>query len=257
MQFDVPFARKLKAFGALSEEDLTTLAAIHTRRRSIPAGKDMIRQGQSQQSAFILAEGWVCSYKLLSNGSRQILDFKIPGDFLGFHSFLLRSADTNAESITPVSATEVPKDEFLRAFRTAPHLATAILWSASRDEALLVEHLVGLGRRNAAERTAHFLLEMAARLSLVGYGTKAGYACPLSQYLLADALGLSAVHVNRVLRELREAGLVTFQSGFVQFDNFAGLVSFADFDGQYLDQDESKPESDQSDFRTRYARILN
>ena len=116
-----------------------------------------------------------------------------------------------------------------------PSLAMAVLWSASRDEALLVEHLVGLGRRNAAERTAHFFLEMAARLSLVGYGTKTGYACPLSQYLLADALGLSAVHVNRVLRELREEGLVTFQSGQVRFDNFDALVKFADFDQQYLD----------------------
>ena len=241
MALDVPFARKLKAFGVLSEEDLATLAAFHTRRRSISAGQDMIRQGQSRHSAFILAEGWVCSYKLLSNGSRQILDFKIPGDFLGFHSFLLRTADTNAEAITQVSATEVPKEEFLGAFRTTPHLATAILWSASRDEALLVEHLVGIGRRNAAERTAHFLLEMSARLYLVGYGSKSGYACPLSQYLLADALGLSAVHVNRVLRELRELGLVTFQNGYVRFDDFAGLVSFADFDRQYLDQDGHGP----------------
>ena len=235
MVLEGPFAHKLKAFSALSDEDLATLSALHARRRRFPAGRDMIRQGQSEHAAFILAEGWVCSYKLLSNGSRQILDFKIPGDLLGLRSILLRTADHNEEPISEVNATEVHKDEVFRAFSATPSLATAVLWSASRDEALLVEHLVGLGRRNAAERTAHFFLEMAARLSLVGYGTKTGYACPLSQYLLADALGLSAVHVNRVLRELREEGLVTFQSGQVRFDNFDALVKFADFDQQYLD----------------------
>jgi CRP-like cAMP-binding protein len=230
MLVDGPFAHKLKAFVALSDEDLATLASLHARRRRFPAGRDMIRQGQREQTAYILAEGWVCSYKLLSNGSRQILDFKIPGDLLGLRSILLRTADHNEEPITDVNATEVHRDEVFRAFSTTPSLATAMLWSASRDEALLVEHLVGLGRRNAAERTAHFFLEMAARLSLVGYGGQNGYACPLSQYLLADALGLSAVHVNRVLRELREEGLVTFQSGRVRFHNFDALVKLGPVD---------------------------
>ncbi len=100
---------------------------------------------------------------------------------------------------------------------------------------MVVEHLVSLGRRNAQERTAHFLLELGARLTLVGMGTADGYACPLSQYLLADALGLTAVHINRVLRELREAGLVSFQKGQVEFHDLAGLVALADFDLAYLD----------------------
>ena len=161
----------------------------------------------------------------------------MPGDFLGLRSVLLRTADHNVEPVTKVEAAEVHVADLLDTFTRTPRLATAVLWAASRDEAMLVEHLVGLGRRNAAERTGHFLLELAARLRLVGLGDKSGYACPLSQYLLADALGLSAVHVNRVLRELREAGLVTFQNGHVHFDDFDGLVTFADFDRTYLDQD--------------------
>ena len=83
---------------------------------------------------------------------------------------------------------------------------------------------------------AHFLLELGARLALVGMGSKSGYACPLSQYILADALGLSAVHVNRILRQLREDGLVTFRDGFVVFDNYKKLKEFAQFDPVYLDQ---------------------
>jgi CRP-like cAMP-binding protein len=111
------------------------------------------------------------------------------------------------------------------------------LWAASRDEAMVVEHLVGIGRRDAKERTAHFLLELGARLKLVGLGTALGYSCPLSQYMLADAMGLSAVHVNRVLRELREDGLVTFQHGEVTIHDLDRLVSLADFDKTYLDHD--------------------
>ena len=101
----------------------------------------------------------------------------------------------------------------------------------------MVEHLVNLGRRNAHERTAHFLLELGARLKLIGLATNEGYACPLSQYMLADALGLTAVHINRVLRELREDGLLTFQKGRVSFDDFDRLVAAVDFDKTYLDQD--------------------
>lgn len=232
-----PLARKLGAFVALSDEDLATLDRLHQRRRIFVAGVDLVHQGQANQSAYILAKGWVCSYKLLPNGSRQIVDFQIPGDFLGLRSILFRTADHNIEPVTKVEASEVIVTDLLDAFASMPRLAAAVLWAASRDEAMVVEHLVGIGRRNALERTAHYLLEFGARLKLVGLGTNEGYSCPLSQFMLADALGLSAVHVNRVLRQLREMGLLTFQKGRVTFDNFEGLVALADFDKAYLDHD--------------------
>ncbi len=232
-----PLARKLGAFVALSDDDLATLDRLHQRRRKFVAGVDMVHQGQADQSAYILAKGWVCSYKILPSGTRQIVDFQIPGDFLGLRSVLFRTADHNIEPVTPVEASEVIITDLLDAFAQTPRLATAVLWAASRDEAMVVEHLVGIGRRNALERTAHYLLEFGARLKLVGLATRTGYDCPLSQYMLADALGLSAVHVNRVLRQLREMGLLTFQQSHVTFDNFDGLVTLADFDKAYLDHD--------------------
>ena len=139
--------------------------------------------------------------------------------------------------MTAVEASEVLADDLLETFARTPRLGTAVLWAASRDEAMVVEHLVGLGRRDAKQRTAHMLLEFGAGLKLVGLGSKDGYACPLSQYMMADALGLSAVHINRVLRELREIGLDTFQQGQVTIHDFAGLVTLADFDTAYLDHD--------------------
>ncbi|AUQ57604.1 transcriptional regulator, crp family [Phaeobacter inhibens] len=231
-----PLTRKLQAFVALSEDELGVLERLHLRRRSITAGGDLVHQGQSDQAAYILAAGWVCSYKIQSDGARQIVDFQIPGDFLGLRSVLLRTSDHSFEPLTDIQAAEVFADDLLEAFEDTPRLAAAILWAASRDEAMVVEHLVGVGRRDADARLAHFLLELGERMTLVGMGSKAGYACPLTQYHLADALGLSSVHVNRVLRHLRELGLVTFQDGHVTFDNYDGLVNFSEFDPAYLDQ---------------------
>ena len=230
-----PFARKLGAFVALSGEETSALNRLHGRRKVFPAGRDMVFQGQTRQSAYILASGWVCSYKLLSGGTRQTIDFQIPGDFLGLRSVLLRTAEHNIEPVTKIEASEVLASDLLDTFSKTPRLATAVLWAASRDEAMVVEHLVGVGRRNARERTAHFLLELGARLKLVGLGSTSGYACPLSQYMLADALGLSAVHLNRVLRELREDGLVSLRRGQVEILVLDALVLLADFDKTYLD----------------------
>ncbi len=228
--------RKLGAFVALSGEELSVLDTLHKRRRTFVAGRDLFNQGESGQAAYILASGWACSYKILQDGQRQIVDFQIPGDFLGLRSVLLHISDHSIEPITDIEVTEVLATDLLDAFARTPRLATAILWAASRDEAMVVKHLVNIGRRNAAERMAHFLLELGARLSLVGMGSKAGFACPLTQYLMADALGLSAVHVNRVLRKLREMGMVTFRDGFVTFDAYDRLTVFAEFDPTYLDQ---------------------
>jgi CRP-like cAMP-binding protein len=230
-----PLARKLGSFVELSSVELAVLADLYRRRRTYPAGKDMSHEGQSDQSAYILADGWVSLYKLRPDGARQIVDFRIPGDFLGLRSVLLRTADHNIMPITPVEASVVRSRELLDAFAATPRLATAVLWAASRDEAMVVEHLVGLGRRTAIERTAHLLLELRARLRLVGLAGDDSFACPLSQYMLADALGLTAIHVNRVLRQLRERGLLTFRAGRVAIDDLDGLVSLAGFDPAYLD----------------------
>jgi CRP-like cAMP-binding protein len=228
--------RKLGKFVTLSENELSVLDELNQRRRTFVAGRDLVEQGQTEQSAYVLASGWAFSYKLLADGQRQIVDFQIPGDFLGLRSLLMHVSDHSVEPITDIEVTEVLRNDLLGAFTQTPRLATAILLAASRDEAMVVEHLVSIGRRDAAERTAHFLLELGSRLTLVGLGSKAGFDCPLTQYLMADALGLSAVHVNRVLRQLREDGLVTVRDGFVSFGNYDRLTEFAEFDLTYMDQ---------------------
>lgn len=234
---DRPFVKKLAGYIDLSDEELSIIDRFFEHTRPFPAGSDLIHEGQRSPGAFILDDGWVSSYKVLRGGGRQIVNILIPGDFLGLRTVLYRTADHSIEPITQISASTLDKQNLLHALETGPRLATAILWAASADEAMVVERLVSLGRRDAVERTAHFMLELWARLRRVGMADPLSFACPLSQYHLADALGLSAVHINRVLRQLREDGLLTFRKGIVTFDDFEHLVRIADFNIGYLDYD--------------------
>ena len=122
----------------------------------------------------------------------------------------------------------------LQTFSKYPRLGAAILWAASRDEAMVVEHLVNIGRRNSIERTAHFFIELVERMLLVGLSNETRFECPLTQKVLADALGLTAIHVNRVLKQLRELNLITMQHGSVIIHDLLGLRKLSGFQGGYL-----------------------
>lgn len=161
------------------------------------------------QGAFILVSGWVCSFRSLPDGTRQIVDFQLPGDFVGLRNILFSSAGHGCEAVTDATLSAISAADLFAAFGPAPRLATAVLW-------------------------AHSLLELGTRLRLVGLASQDGFVCPLTQYQLADALGLSAIHLNRVLRRLREGGLLTFRNGHVRFDDLGGLVALAGFDMDYL-----------------------
>ena len=115
-----------------------------------------------------------------------------------------------------------------------PRLGAAILWAASRDEAMVVEHLVNVRRRTAIERTAYLFMELVERLNLVGLATEAEFKCPLSRSVLADALGLTDILVSRVLRQLREQDLLTLEKGTVKIHDLKGLRKLAGYQGGYL-----------------------
>lgn len=232
---DDPFMRKLSAFVVFSEGEQETLARLRHRRRTFLPEREMIHEGQKIQSAFIVESGWACSFKLLPDGGRQIIDFHVPGDVVGLRNILLHRSDRSVEAMTQVVASEVPASEISKSL-TSPRLAIAVLWAAVREEATVAEHLVNIGRRPAAVRTAHFLLELGTRLNLVGLGNETGFDCPLTQSHIADALGLSPVHVNRVLRRLREDGLLTFQRDQVSFSDLNRLRNFSGFTPEYLFQ---------------------
>lgn len=230
-----PLARKLTAFAELNPMELNVLADLQSRPRAFAGGRQMGQTIPHDQTGFVLTEGWACSYKLRAGAVPRLVDIRIPGDLLGMSTMLLRRSDHAIRPITPVTAAEFNRTDILHTMERAPKLGFALMWSAARDEAMLADHVINLSRRNAAERTAHFLLELGARVRLVGMGDLAGFDCPLTMNMMADALGLSAIHVARVLRQLRELGLATVANGRVQFDDVDRMTAFADFDRTYPD----------------------
>jgi CRP-like cAMP-binding protein len=228
--------RKLGSFLRLSSLELHLLEEIQSRYRSIPRNTELVHEGQTGHQAYILQEGWASCYKLLPDGGRQIITFSLPGDCLGLRSVLLRTSDHSFATITDAVVSEVPARRMMAIFHDHPRLGAAILWAASRDEAMTVEHLVNIGRRSAVQGMAHLILELCERLQLVGLATPSGFDCPLNQQAFADALGLSSIHVNRTLRQLRERGLVTLSAHRISIHDPKLLCDLAEYTSGYLDQ---------------------
>lgn len=195
-------------------------------------GTVVSRQGDPNTRIFIVASGWSCISRHLSDGSRQIIDTPLKGDMLGFPSF--DGGGINAlVSVSEVAFYEIPGQAFRNALDQNAALAAFFSRIASRQHAVAVERLTSVCRRSAIERTAHYLLELGERVD-GSTASSHGYECPLTQHDLADVLGLTPIHVNRTLRELRERELVSFRAGAVEFLNRPKLVKLAGFDKGYL-----------------------
>jgi CRP-like cAMP-binding protein len=233
-RLDNVLAEKLNRFLALSRQEMTCLAEMQANPVTVRRGRQLTQEGQTGHKAFVLQAGWACSYKLLPDGARQIISFPISGDIVGLRSVLLRTADHSFSALTDAVISPVEGTHIMRCVTEFPRLGAALLWAASRDEAMVVEHLVSIGRRNAIERMAHFFMELAERLTLIGHATETEFKCPLSQFVLADALGLTAIHVNRTLRQLRERRLLTLRRGTVVIHDLAALKKLSGFQGGYL-----------------------
>ena len=232
----MPLTRKLSCFVRLSSSEEACLSDLQRHPVHIKRGTDLAREGQTAHGAFILHSGWACRYKDLREGGRQIISFSLPGDFMGLGSILLRSSDHSFAALTDVLVSSISVPSLMALFEKFPRVAAAILWAESRDAAIVIEHLVDVGRRSSVERVAHCLLELRQRLQLVGLASETEFECPLTQYDLADALGLSPIHVNRVLRQLRQQNLLTLKSHRAIVNNLAALTKLAGYDGCYLDQ---------------------
>jgi CRP-like cAMP-binding protein len=224
----------LNSFIELLPGELDFLAKIQARPLKMKRGSQLIQDGQIGHKAFVLQAGWACSYKDLPNGRRQIISLPIAGDCVGLRCVLGRTANYSLSVLTDAIVSPVQSTDILECINTFPRLGIALMWSASRDEAMVVEHLVSIGRRNAIERTAHFFMELAARLNQVDSVTGVEFKCPLNQFVIADALGLTAIHVNRILRQLREDSLITFRNGKVRMHDLHRLGMIAGISAGYL-----------------------
>ncbi len=241
---DNALVRKLSNFVRLSPDELDCLTQLQSKPEPVRATMDLVHEGQVGHQAYVLQSGWAFCYKLLPDGGRQVITFCLPGDFMGVRSVLLRTSDHSFAAVTDSMVCAFSVKRMTSVFSEFPRIGAAMLWAISRDEAMVVEHLVGVGRRSAIERVAHFFLELGDRLQLVGMASESGFEFPLNQYLLADAVGLTAIHTNRVLRQLREKGLITVKKHHVEINDVQGLKDLAGYDGGYLDQSRSWPRVD-------------
>ena len=233
MIFDkTPIERRLSSIVTNKDSELSK--SINRIGRKYPIGYNLGKECRADDAIFVLQHGWTVTYKIMRNGDRQILDLNVPGDVIGMRQSLFDGDDYKTEPITEIVAQKIPAEVILRALADSPDVAVQVIWATMSDSALAIERVVSMGRRDAPKRVAHFLLELGTRLERVGLATKNGYHCPLSQTDLADVLGMSAVHVNRVLRDLRERDMLTFKAGQVHFNDLASLTYFAEFEGSYM-----------------------
>ncbi|HZK91549.1 MAG TPA: Crp/Fnr family transcriptional regulator [Stellaceae bacterium] len=228
------FGRRLSQLVPLAPDEAEILRDLQSATRTVQRHRDIITEGRHYGSLFIILEGNGIRYRILHDGRRQIVNIVLPGDIVGVLGPFIESSLYSTRALTEMLVAVVPFTRINALFASHPRLLTKILWWFSCESAIYAEHLVDLGRRTALERVAHFLLELLTRLQSVGLAEDRSYKIPLTQELIADALGLSIPHVNRVLRRLREDGLVVVEDQRVTVKDIEGLSELADFDPAYL-----------------------
>jgi len=233
-----PLARKLAQFVLITADEAATLGELQSATRTVQRHRDIITEGKSYTSLFVLIEGIAIRYRILHDGRRQIVNIVLPGDIVGVLGSFFENALYSTKALTDSVIATVPFTRLGALFETHPRLVTKVFWSFACETAIYAEHVIDLGRRSALERIAHFLLELLTRLQAVGLADATSYQIPLTQELIGDALGLSIPHVNRVLRRLRDDELVAIEDQRVTIKDLQGLSELADFEPNYLRRNE-------------------
>ncbi len=226
--------RKLSQFMPLSGSDHRVLDRLAAHDEHFQANVDIIGESMAPRSVFLLKEGMAIRYRALPDGGRQIMTFLIPGDLCDMHVFLLKAMDHTIGTITPVRIAPISRDSLMDLFSRRPRISAALWWSSLQEEAMLRERIVSLGRRDARGRIAYLLCELLWRHAAVGLTNQGTFRLPLTQTELGDTLGLTPVHVNRVLKEFRERKLIAMAQRMLSLLDVEGLQNIAGFNKDYL-----------------------
>jgi CRP-like cAMP-binding protein len=202
--------------------------------RRMPKHKEVLRDGGTSDHLFLIVEGWAARYKVVASGARQITAFLIPGDFCNLSLAAEQPADQGVVTLTQARVAVIPKSLVNAATKVDPHL-TRSLWSmALLDAAVVRAWLINVGRRDAYGRVAHLFCELHTRLSAIGMVERDSFELPITQEQLADTLGITPVHTNRVIQRLRSDGLISLTAGKMTLLNKDRLAALAGFDPAYL-----------------------
>jgi CRP-like cAMP-binding protein len=246
-----PLLRKLANFTKLSEEECAVVHDCTRDVREFGAREDIISQGDRTAGVKLLLEGFACRYKVLEDGRRQIVSYFVPGDLCDLRVFILKRMDHSIGALVASKVAEIAPDDVLKLTHNFPSLTRALWWSTLVEEAIAREWIVNVGQRNALERMAHLFCELLYRFRAVGLNEGNSCTLPLTQVELAETLGLSSVHVNRTLQELRRQRLITLENGTLTIQDLDALkeVSFFNPDYLHLDHSGDKPSSAEKEAR--------
>jgi CRP-like cAMP-binding protein len=228
------FVDKLARFATLDDGDVAALTRATANARWVPTRRDLIREGDRPGPVFVILDGWACRYKILPSGTRQVLAHLMPGDSCDLHIGLLAEMDHSIQTITRVSVATVERVEMDTIMARHPSIAKAMYIGQLIDEGIMRAWITSMGRRASVERVAHLMSELYLRARNIGLTDETTLEVPLSQSLLADSLGMTAVHLNRVLKKLRLDGAMTLKRGSLTITDPAKLAQIAGFDENYL-----------------------
>jgi CRP/FNR family transcriptional regulator len=230
--------RLCDVFEPINEDELDFIGKLKVGELRTGPAATVLQEGTPSEQLFTLLEGWAFRYKTLEDGRRQITSFVLPGDFIGIQSSMGGDMDHSVETLTPAVLCTFPRERIWELFKRCPSLAFDMTWLAARQESMLNEHLLSLGRRKAVECAAYYILHLYRRADGVGLVTDGKVRFPFTQEHLADALGLSLVHTNKTLKRLADRGLVKWEHGWCFVPDVQALAEAAEFD---LDQAPPRP----------------
>lgn len=229
-----PLLARLQNHAPLSEAERQALSTAVSAGQSYLPDQTIGAEGSAAGGVHILVEGIVQRHKALSDGTRQIIAIALPGDILDLSAFLRGGLDYSVSALTRVVVVTIADVAMRQLFERHPRLSRVFWCEMAHEMAIAQEWMVSLGRRSGFSRVAHFLCETYSRLDLIGAAQDYRCALPLTQSELADALGLSCVHINRVLQQLRREGLISLHSGQLVIKDWVRLAEAGDFNPNYL-----------------------
>jgi CRP-like cAMP-binding protein len=230
---------KLERRARLEDSDREALLSLSFKTKVFQPGSYIVREGMACEESALILEGMAYRQKLSADGGRQIVSFHIPGDFVDLEGSLLKVADHNVQALTRCEVAAVPAHQIIALIDHHPRVGRALWVDTLIDGSIYREWVLNVGRRSAQQRLAHLFCELAKRLKLAGLGDEDGFRLPITQEQLADATGLTSVHVNRSLKALEMEGLITRRRGFVGIPDWDRLRDAAGFGELYLHLDQA------------------
>jgi CRP-like cAMP-binding protein len=229
--------QQFRAYGPLAEADRDLLLALEKDERSYGRDERVYGQGDAVKSLYVVKSGWACVHCLLDDGRRQIVDIKLPGDLIGLREVAFVETMSGVSTLTEAVLCPFSKPRLSEVFERSPYLARLFFLIEARVQAGLCERIVNLGQRDAFRRLCSLLVELKLRLEMCGDARGHSFRFPFSQRLLGDLLGLSEVHVSRILRRLREEGLAAIAREQVTILEWERLQEEARFNPATLELD--------------------